>query len=251
MFLRCPSCLYAKSVKKENKRGQICENCNFDLDRYYFSHRTEKQAEDFIYIEGMRLKTLKNQKYKLESDLRREREIERNKSEIKAYYSTMEHNHKEYLKPQRNGLGVGSLIHSFLLWLAERTRTLLGWVIPVTVGVFFVYPLVMEEEVDWCPAVEKKAWEILEKQNEDLRFVKALVTETGYYRSGTIAKSYASNEFPKLPAFLGCNLLYWNVLMDKENLQKSIANINESDLENLFIDSVSSSPELMRLLMDF
>ena len=251
MFLRCPSCLYAKSVKKENKRDQICENCNFDLDHYYFSHRSEKQAEDFINSECMRLKEKKNQRYKLESEIRREREIESNKREIKADYSTMEHDHKEYLQQQRNGLGVGSLINSFLLWLAEGTRTLLGWVIPVTVGAFFVYPLIMEEEMDWCPAVENMAWEILEKQNEDLRFVKALVTATGYYRSGTIAKSYASKEFPKLPTFLGCNLLYWTVVVDQENLQKSIANLNESDLENLLIDSVSSSPELMQMLMEF
>jgi len=60
MHIRCPSCLLATTVKKENSRGLTC-SCGFDLEHYYFSQRDDKQAEAFIYSENIRLKSLKNQ----------------------------------------------------------------------------------------------------------------------------------------------------------------------------------------------
>jgi hypothetical protein len=58
--LRCPSCYYSTSIKKEMiNEGIRCVHCEFNLHAYYYAGRQKAEADDFIYSENERLKTIK------------------------------------------------------------------------------------------------------------------------------------------------------------------------------------------------
>jgi len=58
--LRCPSCYYSTSFRKDNITENIqCSNCKFNLHAYYYAGRDEKVSKDFIESENQRLKKIK------------------------------------------------------------------------------------------------------------------------------------------------------------------------------------------------
>ena len=59
--LRCPSCYYSTSFRKDNITENIqCSNCKFNLHAYYYAGRDEKISKDFIDSENQRLKKIKS-----------------------------------------------------------------------------------------------------------------------------------------------------------------------------------------------
>jgi hypothetical protein len=110
MYMRCPACYTAKNVKEKEARGQTCEHCGYDLDRYYFSNRSEKQAIDFIYAEAPRLKALNDRRMreasKTATTFEERLSIQNNDAEIRAELEDLKQMRKniENLKVQRDQL---------------------------------------------------------------------------------------------------------------------------------------------------
>ena len=53
---RCPDCLYSTTVKAVDKKTAKCSHCEFDLGSYYFTGRSEQEADLFVAAENVRLK---------------------------------------------------------------------------------------------------------------------------------------------------------------------------------------------------
>ena len=61
--LRCPSCYYSTSFRKDAITENIqCSYCEFNLHAYYYAGRDEKISKDFIDSENQRLKKIKSSK---------------------------------------------------------------------------------------------------------------------------------------------------------------------------------------------
>ena len=59
--LRCPSCYYSTSFRKDAITENIkCSYCEFNLHAYYYAGRDEKISKDFIDSENQRLKKIKS-----------------------------------------------------------------------------------------------------------------------------------------------------------------------------------------------
>ena len=59
--LRCPSCCYSTSFRKDAITENIkCSYCEFNLHAYYYAGRDEKISKDFIDSENQRLKKIKS-----------------------------------------------------------------------------------------------------------------------------------------------------------------------------------------------
>ena len=125
------------------------------------------------------------------------------------------------------------------------------YILVIIVASFFSYPLLMENEDNFCASLEKKAWKKIEEQNEELKYISPILTNMGIYNSGIIAEKYVSKKFPDLPPFLGCNLYYWVLVINEDELQKTFVNLSDTEFQDLIMDSLISSPEMMNQLLNF
>ena len=54
------------------------------------------------------------------------------------------------------------------------------YILVIIVASFFSYPLLMENEDNFCASLEKKAWKIIEEQNEELKYISPILTNMGH-----------------------------------------------------------------------
>ena len=63
-YLRCPECMFTNTVKKQNASAHVCCECGFDVGKYYYSEKSQKEADKFIIEENLRIKKLKAKIYR-------------------------------------------------------------------------------------------------------------------------------------------------------------------------------------------
>lgn len=63
-YLRCPECLFTNTVKKQEASTHVCCECGFEVGKYYYSEKSQKEADKFIVEENLRIKKLKAKIYR-------------------------------------------------------------------------------------------------------------------------------------------------------------------------------------------
>jgi len=63
-YLRCPECMFTNTVKKQEASAHVCCECGFDVGKYYYSEKSQKEADKFIIEENLRIKKLKAKIYR-------------------------------------------------------------------------------------------------------------------------------------------------------------------------------------------
>ena len=63
-YLRCPECMVTNTVKKQEASAHACCECGFDVGKYYYSEKSQKEANKFIVEENLRIKKLKAKIYR-------------------------------------------------------------------------------------------------------------------------------------------------------------------------------------------
>lgn len=86
--LRCPSCYYSTTIRKEAIEGVCCGTCGFDLFDFYYSGKSASEAASFIAEKGVELKKKK---------AKAERERRNQNSTAEPYQSVSRHT-----KPRKN-----------------------------------------------------------------------------------------------------------------------------------------------------
>lgn len=81
--LRCPSCYYSTTIRKEAIEGVCCGTCGFDLFDFYYSGKSASEAASFIAEKGVELK---RKKRKLKGNAEIKTPL---RSHIKAFLATL------------------------------------------------------------------------------------------------------------------------------------------------------------------
>ena len=77
------------------------------------------------------------------------------------------------------------------------------------------YPPINEGAGGPCHALEAKAFNILSKETDD-SILGANIT------TGGMATFYVKEQYPSLPPFIGCTVMYWSVLFDEDIVLKAM-----------------------------
>ena len=78
-YLRCPECMFTNTVKKQEVSAHACCECGFDVGKYYYSEKSQKEANKFIVEENWRIKKLKAKIYR--ENRKKEQDTINNKTE--------------------------------------------------------------------------------------------------------------------------------------------------------------------------
>ena len=77
------------------------------------------------------------------------------------------------------------------------------------------YPPINEGAGGPCHAVGAKAFNILSKESDDSILGANITTGDMYF-------FYVKEQYPSLPPFIGCTVMYWSVLFDEDIVLKAM-----------------------------
>ena len=93
-----------------------------------------------------------------------------------------------------------------------------------TLAVFAIiavaYPPINEGVGGPCHALEAKAFNILSKESEDSLGLFGILGAN--ITTGGMATFYVKEQYPSLPPFIGCTMMYWSVLFDEDIALKAM-----------------------------
>jgi len=90
----------------------------------------------------------------------------------------------------------------------------------VGVIVAVAYPPINEGVGGPCHALEAKAFNILSKESEDSLGLFGILGAN--ITTGGMATFYVKEQYPSLPPFIGCTIMYWSVLFDEDIALKAM-----------------------------
>jgi hypothetical protein len=89
--------------------------------------------------------------------------------------------------------------------------------------VFFFYPQVNEEADNSCHALERRVIGVLASSPGGSRADEALGRAflgalAGEFSRGSLASGFIKQQYPNIPPFAGCTIMYWRVVLDSSSV---------------------------------